>query len=193
MRSSLLRIGFLGTLVAAACGSTNKPPTAAAPEPAVAAEPAAEPQPLDEPAPPDAAEPEAPAAAPEAPVAAPEPGPWTEVAVTKVRKKIKAKDGDESFASPDKKAQLIFAGSAPSEGDFPQAPVYLVHKGKAVALGSYRSVHDVQWSDDSKTVRFRGHELADYGKDDINEIEYGVGGATLRKRTVGQAEDQPSG
>ena len=87
----------------------------------------------------------------------------------------------------------VFAGSEPTEGDFPQATVYLVHGKKAVELGSYRSVHDVQWSEDSKSVTFRGNELSDYGKDDVNEVKYEVGAASMQKRNVGQTEDQPSG
>lgn len=94
--------------------------------------------------------------------------------------------------SPDRKAVLIESGDV-SEGDFPQAAVYLAAGGKVYDLGWYRRVGKVRWARDSRSVTFEGAQLKDYGVDDVVRVTYELGGKTMTRQVLRQEKDEPTG
>jgi hypothetical protein len=100
---------------------------------------------------------------------------------------------DWVYPSPDGTAQLVWATTAPSGGDFPLAPVYVQSASRTVLLGEFRNVRDVRWSLDSRGVTFDGSEVATPGTLDVSAFEYRVGEPSLRRRWLRRVDDQPTG
>lgn len=103
-----------------------------------------------------------------------------------------AAPASQRHPSPDKLAEVLESEEI-TEGDFPQAPLYLQAGGKVYDLGAYRRVESVTWAADSRSVTIQGAQFKEYGLSDVVRVTYVLGAPTMTREVLRQEKDEPTG
>ena len=103
-----------------------------------------------------------------------------------------AAPASQRHPSPDKLAEVLESEEI-TEGDFPQAPLYLKAGGKVYDLGAYRRVESVTWAADSRSVTIQGAQFKEYGLSDVVRVTYVLGAPTMTREVLRQEKDEPTG
>ena len=111
------------------------------------------------------------------------PSGWVPGAPEKVAASPKPGTNLQSVASPDGRFTLIVRDEG-EQGDFVWHALYLKSGGSFTLLGSFNSVKDIAWSQDSTTVSFRAEKAVDYNKVEESDYQYAPAARSLKSRRI---------